>query len=278
VINRYRGTRRTFLAAVFTAAAALVLTALPTATATASAGAPATGYVALGDSYAAGLGAGNEDPASGDCHRSTSAYPPLWAAGHSPGSFAFEACSGATTADVEHGQLAPLSAQTGLVSLTAGANDAGFSDVMTTCVLGSDQDCLDKVQSARSVIDDRLPDSLDRLYAQIADRAPNARVVVLGYPRLFDLKACPFGMSLAKRKAIDAAADDIDNVTARAAGRHRFTFADVDTAFAGHEVCSADPWLHDVNLLDVEESFHPTATGQARGYLPVFTSQALNAR
>lgn len=43
------------------------------------------GYVALGDSYSSGVGAGNYDGASGNCKRTTRAYPALWAAAHSPG-------------------------------------------------------------------------------------------------------------------------------------------------------------------------------------------------
>lgn len=65
------------------------------------------GYVALGDSYSSGLGAGNYDGASGNCKRTTRAYPALWAAAHSPQTFAFTACSGARTGDVLSGQLAP---------------------------------------------------------------------------------------------------------------------------------------------------------------------------
>lgn len=59
--------------------------------------AAATGYVALGDSYSSGVGAGSYDSSSGSCKRSTKAYPALWAAAHSPSSFSFTACSGART-------------------------------------------------------------------------------------------------------------------------------------------------------------------------------------
>src|SRR5690348_5369752 len=37
--------------------------------------AAATGYVALGDSYSSGVGAGSYISSSGDCKRSTKAYP-----------------------------------------------------------------------------------------------------------------------------------------------------------------------------------------------------------
>ncbi|NEE11464.1 lipase, partial [Streptomyces sp. SID7499] len=59
--------------------------------------AAAGGYVALGDSYSSGVGAGSYLSDSGDCRRSTKAYPYLWQAANSPASFDFVACSGATT-------------------------------------------------------------------------------------------------------------------------------------------------------------------------------------
>jgi hypothetical protein len=56
------------------------------------AAAAGTNYVALGDSYSSGTGAGNYDPASGSCNRSANAYPNLWAAAHSTSSYKFVAC------------------------------------------------------------------------------------------------------------------------------------------------------------------------------------------
>src|SRR5271169_7069851 len=89
-------------------------------------------YVALGDSYSSGLGAGDYISSSGSCDRSTNAYPEQWAAANSPATFTSAACSGATTADVLSGQVSALSVSTTLVSITIGGNDAGFSSVMET--------------------------------------------------------------------------------------------------------------------------------------------------
>src|SRR5690606_35580947 len=44
-------------------------------------------YVALGDSYSSGVGAGSYTSESGACKRSTKAYPQLWANANSPSSF-----------------------------------------------------------------------------------------------------------------------------------------------------------------------------------------------
>ncbi|WP_406265493.1 SGNH/GDSL hydrolase family protein [Streptomyces sp. NBC_00191] len=232
-------------------------------------------YVALGDSYSSGVGAGSYDSASGSCKRSTKAYPKLWAAAHSPSSFAFTACSGARTGDVTAGQLGPLNSATDLVSITIGGNDAGFSDVMTTCVLQSESSCINRINQAKAYVDSTLPGKLDSVYSAISSKAPAARVVVLGYPRFYKLGgSCIAGLSENERAAINGAADYLNAATAKRAADHGYSFADVTPAFTGHEICSGSAWLHSLNWLNIGDSYHPTASGQSGGYLPAFSSRA----
>jgi lysophospholipase L1-like esterase len=229
-------------------------------------------YVALGDSYSAGVGAGSQ---SGSCGRSPNAYPALWAAANAPASFTFAACSGATTASVISGQLASLSAATTLVSITIGGNDVGFSSIMETCVLESTSSCENAVSQAETYADDTLPGDLGTLFADIRADAPNAKVVVLGYPDFYDLSipVC-IGLSAADHQAIDTGINDLDGIIKTAAGRAGFYFADVRPQFAGHELCDDGDWLHSVDIFDITDSYHPTAAGQADGYYPVFSAAA----
>lgn len=253
--------------------AALALTGAGIANADSSA--KAVDYVALGDSYSSGVGAGSYDSASGDCKRSARAFPRLWASANSPSSFAFTACSGARTNDVTSGQLGPLNASTDLVSISIGGNDAGFADVMTTCVLQSESTCLSRIATARAYVDSTLPGRLDSVYNAIKAKAPSARVVVLGYPRFYQLGgSCVAGLSERERTAINGASDYLNAATAKRAADHGFAFGDVRTTFTGHEICSGNSWLHSVNWLNIGESYHPTAAGQSGGYLPVFNSAA----
>ncbi|MFJ6572875.1 SGNH/GDSL hydrolase family protein [Streptomyces sp. NPDC091292] len=245
------------------------------ATASASEQAAPTGYVALGDSYSSGVGAGAYDSSSGDCKRTPRAYPALWAAAHSPSSFNFTACSGARTGDVLANQMGPLGSNTGLVSISVGGNDAGFSDVMTTCVLNSEATCLARINTARTYVSNTLPGLLDNVYSTISAKAPAAHVVVVGYPRFYKIGgSCVVGLSDTVRSAINSAADLLNDVTAKRAADHGFSFGNVTSRFTGHEICSGDAWLHSVNWLNIGESYHPTAAGHSGGYLPVFTSAA----
>lgn len=233
-------------------------------------------YVALGDSYSSGVGAGSYVSSSGSCDRSTNAYPALWAAAHAPTSFTFVACSGATTASVTSSQLSALSAGTTLVSITVGGNDAGFTNIMTTCVLQGTSACVSAVQSAENFAQSTLPGRLDTTYDGIRSHAPNAAVVVLDYPVFYQLNVfgC-VGLSETSRAKIDEGINLIDTVLQSAASRHGFVFADVRGIFVGHQLCSGGTkWLHALNFLDITESYHPTAAGQSGGYLPVFTGGA----
>jgi lysophospholipase L1-like esterase len=257
-----------------TALAALVFAAVISLVITSPAQAAGPAYVALGDSYSSGNGAGNYDSASGDCHRSFSAYPYLWKNAHAPSSFADTACSGAVTTDVTNSQLGPLNATTGLVSLTIGGNDAGFSDVITTCVTGSDSTCVNRVNTAEAYAQNTLPARLDATYNAIRAKAPNAKVVVLGYPRLYTLNVFCVGLSATKHNKIDEAADVLDSVIQTRAQAHGFVFGDVRTTFNGHELCSGDNWLHSVVVSPSWESYHPTATGHADGYYPVLNANS----
>ena len=233
-------------------------------------------YVALGDSYSSGTGAGSYDPDSGACKRSANAYANLWAEANTTESFKFVSCSGATTATVASGQLGALSSSTTLVSVTVGGNDAGFGDVMRTCVLSSASTCRNRVAQAEEYMRGTLPGRLDSLYSKIRSRAPSARVVVLGYPRLYTIVDGCAGIGNAKRTALNGAADTLAGVTRQAAGRAGFTWSDVRDEFSGHELCSGDDWLNAVTI-PIGSSYHPTARGHRLGYLPAMTASARTA-
>ena len=233
-------------------------------------------YAALGDSYSSGLGAGSYISSSGSCDRSTNAYPEQWAGANSPASFVSVACAGATTSDVINSQVSALSAATTLVSITIGGNDAGFSGVMETCVLRSTSSCLSAVAKAKAFVTTQLPARLVSTLQAIRQHAANARVVLLGYPDLYDLSksgSC-IGLSTQDRTALNEGADALDSALGTAvttAADRNIVYADVRGQFAGHEICDSGSWLHSVDILAISSSYHPTASGQKLGYQPVFS-------
>ncbi|MFT7841796.1 SGNH/GDSL hydrolase family protein [Saccharothrix sp. BKS2] len=242
-----------------------VLAAVVTAP-TARAEAPVD-YVALGDSYSSGTGA--PPYTGGTCFRSPRGYAQLWADSHEVSSFRYAACGGATTQSMTN-QFASLDAGTDLVSLTIGGNDVGFANTMITCVTASDSACLNAVDEGVDEANTVLPARLDTTYATIRNRAPNATVVVLGYPRLVE----PNGSCLnaTKRAALNRGADALHAVISARAAAAGVRYVDARAHFAGHGACGSSPWINQFSLLRLVESFHPNTTGYRSGYLALLNS------
>jgi lysophospholipase L1-like esterase len=258
--------RTTFLACLVSSTLLTLVVATPAHAAT------TTDYIALGDSYSSGVGAPGQ---SGLCLRGSSGYPAQWARRNSPATYRNVACGGAVTSDVQLFQVPYLSKKTDLVSVTIGGNDAGFAPAVITCTLSSDAGCAAVVATAHDYVTDVLPGKLDATYRAIRQHAPNAQVVVLSYPILFDTTSASCGvggMSLAKRRSLNSGAQDLDELIkdrARAAG---FTFADVRAGFTGHGICAASPWLNGLTVIPPTDSFHPNANGYTYGYLPALSA------
>ncbi|NHA69308.1 SGNH/GDSL hydrolase family protein [Phycicoccus flavus] len=282
------GALRPGLLARLTVVGALVLGGSMTAAVGPSATAatrPPVDYVALGDSYASGWGAGRGIPSGGDCGRSANAYGRLWAETHPTSSFRNVTCKGATTRSVRDRQLSALSVGTDMVTVTAGGNDVGFGTVMQACrnFVGDPTtiraQCYAAIRDARYRIDHRLPGNLRAMFDGIAARtASPTRIYVLGYPRLFfETDYCGFfGMPGDVRHDLNLTANYLDNqirqATESANARHpeRFVFVDVRQRFAPHGLCAPDEWLlpFQGSLSDaVTTSYHPNARGQRYGYL-----------
>jgi len=173
---------------------------------------------------------------------------------------------------VASGQLGSLSSSTSLVSVTAGGNDVGFADVMQDCVLSGEATCIAGVNTAVGQMNTALPSRLGSLYASIHSKAPQAHVVVLGYPRFYKIGgSCIAGLTEKERTAINNASDVLNGVIAKQAANAGFTFSSVVDEFTGHELCSGDAWIHSVSI-PVYNSYHPKAVGQSNGYLPAFRS------
>jgi lysophospholipase L1-like esterase len=251
------------------AALAVLVPALVAVGAAAPAQAAAPSYVALGDSYASGLGTRSYVDDS-SCKRSASAYPQLIAAQRGY-ALSFQACAGATVPTVTSSQLGALSGSTSYVSVSVGGNDAGFADVLTECATPYwAGDCDSAIDGAQAFIRSTLPSSLAGLYADIRGRAPAARVVVVGYPRVFmgeDCNALTW-FSPEEQTRLNATADQLNAVLASAASAAGFAFANPTGAFTGHAVCDDPEWLNGLSN-PIDESYHPNAAGHASGYAPV---------
>ncbi|AJE85469.1 MULTISPECIES: SGNH/GDSL hydrolase family protein [Streptomyces] len=270
------------LTSLFAAAAAacLAFTAAPAAQAAEGKAEPAAAekYVALGDSYAVGPGTGTYDNPDDPCRRGPLTYPRLWAQAHSSYSFVEASCSGATTAELKAQQVPQLTADTTLATVQVGGNDVGFVEVLKNCILTlDDKDCIAGVEAAKAAATGSLPGALADTYGAVKAAAPNAKVIVVGYPRLYTIGGdCGIlGLSDAERTALNSAADTLDGVLADQASKAGFSFLDPRSAFDPHSICSGgSQWVTSLEWSDIDESYHPNQAGHRDGYLPLLNALA----
>jgi hypothetical protein len=249
-------------------AAALLLGASALVGSSAHAAGPA--YVALGDSYASGTGTRSYLDDGTNCQRSVYAYPSLISAARSY-TLNFRACSGAKVSDVSRTQIGALTASTAYVSVSVGGNDAGFSSVLTTCAQPAwMSNCNGAIDKARAYITNTLPGSLRSLYSSIRTRAPQARVVVVGYPRIFNGEDCNAftWFSPTEQTRLNQTADLLNGKLRAEASTAGFAWSNPTSAFTGHAVCDSPEWINGLSS-PISESYHPNRAGHASGYTPL---------
>src|SRR5829696_711174 len=250
---------------ILIALAGFVMAGAPPAAAQSNSG--TVSYVALGDSYAAGQGGG--DYING-CLESPNGYPYLLDHRRRIDLRDNVACTGATTTTVA---LSALTKDTELVTLTVGAADLGLSTVLTACTAGTQEQCLAAIANAESQLP-TLAGNLVSLYTQVAIKAPNALIVVTGYPYLFDLDQpldCeePTTDIMVQINCATAALNSTIQqavLAAQTAGIN-IIYVDVTDEFAGHGIGSTHPYINSEGL----GAYHPNAAGYRAYAKAIFT-------
>ncbi|WP_327166224.1 SGNH/GDSL hydrolase family protein [Streptomyces zaomyceticus] len=274
--------RRARTAAALTAVTAALATAAGLgAGPAAAAGTAPDRYVALGDSFASG--AGVPDQADADCMRSSRNYPALVNAALAPAAHKDVTCGGATTVHMTSAQnasappqLDALSADTDLVTLTIGGNDVGFADIIVRCVtLGAFNLAGSPCKSSYTWTGtDRLAATVDATAPKIAaaidgirQRAPQARILVTGYPAILPDNGtnCPWVATIAKGDApwLRDTHKRLNTVIATQAAARGAVYVDTYTKSIGHDVCkpAGTRWMEPL-ITNAAAPFHPNAAGE----------------
>ena len=243
--------------------------------------------VALGDSYTGGeLFPLDLTATPLGCARSAAAYPARVASALKA-TLVDAACQGAGVQDMTGAQqtyygtnppqLNALAPGDSLVMLTLGGDDLGFWSTLDTCMRLSITDlfgapCQRRFTSGGT---DQLAAKvtaetarISAVLAAIRARAPQARIVLVGYPDLFPRRggcwpAVPItNGDIAYLRSIELQLNAMLAADARAAGD---TFVDTYTPTIGHDFCQS-PSVKDVEGLiptSLAYPFHPNARGQA---------------
>ncbi|MFI9237562.1 GDSL-type esterase/lipase family protein [Streptomyces sp. NPDC053079] len=258
-------------------------------------GKPKDVIVAMGDSFSSGEGASSsgggdyfpETDNNGDdsflrsaCHRSRHAWS---REARLPGKpynigdtgdtvdqdFHFIACSGARTkhilSEMNSGERAQieqgyLDDSTTLVMLSVGGNDADFSSIVKKCFASTD--CTDQDAEERALIKGEVRSNIIKTLDAIHAKAKNAKIVLMGYPRLLEDKAeClsvtippgrQFGISARESRWLnemgDLLAEQMQSAatasTPGAAGKVWFT--DPKEQFKGKGICGDPESIHGI--------------------------------
>ena len=250
----------------------------------------ATGpYVALGDSYTAGPLVPTPTGSPILCGRSTNDYPADVARAINPSSFVNASCSGATTVDMTQSQsldggiqTAPpqfnaLSANDSLVTVGIGGNDAGLISVAEECtaldVLWPFGDrCKSHYQSGSTNTELTAIDATGPKVAQVIQgiqaRAPQAKVLVVGYPDGLPQNGsnCYPDVPFSSADVIwfNSMEIDLNSVLEQAAQANGATFVDTFSSSIGHDACQgSNAWVN--GLLPTSAAFplHPNQAGEA---------------
>jgi hypothetical protein len=189
---------------------------------------------------------------------------------------------------------------TQLVTISIGGNDARFVDVLIGCLTGAlsllgigKTDCSATnwyLQRSSNSVTDPLPlyqfepeviqaltAHLVQTYLAINSIAPNADIIVAGYPQAFPANpttSCDSGSSMGKLAMLTPSAQimlngfsvDLNAAVSNAVTQVRndgvaINFVNPTAAFAGHAMCTSDPWFLPISVFDNAGSFHPTAPG-----------------
>lgn len=262
------------------AAAAVGLLAGPAAIPAAAQEDEPLDYVAFGDSYTAGIGAGIPrlsllypiDPADPTpCYQASPGYVDVLDALDDIDLAVNAACAGWTAADVPFqvaiaADAGHLNSETDLVTVTAGANDVNFINALLACLTRSEAECRTAVDAAEAVATTVVPAALTTAYEAIEAEAENATIAALGYPHLFASEFA--GGALVENIGIfNAGTDTLNKVIRNAAKSSGAVYVEVTGDFAGHGIGSSEPWIN-FNPADPTfgSNFHPTAEGYAKGY------------
>jgi lysophospholipase L1-like esterase len=237
-------------------------------------------YVALGDSYTAAPLVPPTDTTT-TCLRSGVNYPALVAEAMPGTELTDVSCGGATTANAlvaQRGrggavppQLDALRPGTDLVTIGLGGNDEGlFGTVIVRCTVLASGDpsgspCADELTDEVGPVLAKIRRNLVRVAAQVQERSPQARVLMVGYPQIVPASGTCRDLPLAAGDY--EFARDVNEGLNRAVGDAAedagVEFVDLWEPTEDHDICADDPWINGrVTSARRALAYHPLAAEQ----------------
>ena len=242
-------------------------------------------YVALGDSFTSGAGLPQTDRGAFTCGQSSLNYPSLVAKAIGA-KLVDVSCGGATT---ENGtqpqslggeawppQLDAVTKGTDLVTVSLGGNDfSWYLGVMFGCTTAATSDPTGdpcerqgtSLESDLTALPPQIGARLEALLTEAHRRAPEAEVLLVGYPQPVPASGtCPeLPLATGDYPFVRAQWEALDVAMREAASAAGATFVGVLGPSEGHDICAGpDAWVNGlVAQPGVAAAYHPLASGQA---------------
>jgi hypothetical protein len=253
-------------------------------------------YAALGDSYAAGAGAGS--PIVFSCGRFSDAYPVQVARSKSlnisDANVNYLACGGSDSRSVLLHQV-PFIEKSDVITITVGGNEVHFFSVLNACIYQwlPFSTCEKEIAGARALIESQsLISRIDAVISESVKRMrPGALLLVTGYARFFNERTdlCdhitfsrtkPLDyLTKDKRRALNQLVSMLNDVVRASADIHGAKYVDIDGIFEGHRFCEygvhepdvgrEDTWFFNLPAAEFQteeqrDCLHPIITVDAR--------------
>ncbi|MFD6094955.1 SGNH/GDSL hydrolase family protein [Nocardiopsis flavescens] len=236
-------------------------------------------YVSIGDSFVAGPLVTSERVTTSvplfGCMRSSSNYPAMLAERLGVTEFTDASCSGAVIEDLYEPQfsdvlpqLDALTPETDLVTVGISGNDFGFSSVFVECAKQSlsnplGNPCERHYGDELSQRVENLRGEVATVYADIAQRSPNATVLSVGYLQILpESGGCWPSTPVARGDVpfLDRVQTELNTMIAQEAAAQGAVF--VDVMERGHDVCkgSGTRWVEGL-IPENGAPIHPNRLG-----------------
>ena len=239
-------------------------------------------YAALGDSVAAGAGLASNDSL---CDTSVEAYP-YTVASTTGLNLLHTACTGAKADegiyDSQTRSGTTLTAQLDqayangtpdLITLTIGANDARWTQFIRQCYYIRCGYSVDTARFSTYLVDLKLELNVIMAKINTLSNGNPPQIIVTGYYTPFSSTSCAATNNLTSAEIswLRSRTNSLNTAIRGTVGKYSFAdYAPVN--FNGHDVCSADSWIQDIND---PAPFHPTTAGQqaiAKAVLAKYTA------
>lgn len=264
-------------------------------------------YMAIGDSFSAGNGAGDlVSPDQPKCRRTSGSYvyqllnDPIYWHFVDPGNpFEFNACSGAITSEIQNNQILnpttqnppykPFIRGADLYTMSAGGNDLNFDAIVRTCVynLGWPGSCAKNLAAVDTALQSgsAFDLSLTQLYNTLFTYSDGGQVIIVPYIQFYNDQApstyfskCHVSQSI--RQQLNQAVTKVNAFLQSRASRYgSFSMLDdgsLQSAFDGHRFCDdGEIWIQD----SLFASLSPAAQAQynSNGTLPADVANTINS-